>query len=202
MSKRIAVVSIAVLLLAAAAAHAGFPGSPIANDIQTWYADSPFQVVVEQKVYAGTDTDAGTYLYQWEVKNDGNPADPVGLGSPLHEWGFTENLNGGPPLANFAPSIGGPWTFSLGGPTGALSNAPYWTSPNGFGPSASVLAVFSIISLGPPDAWYEGQAVDTDPLVIATGVTTGPTPEPCTLVFLGLGLSGAAFIRRFGRRRE
>ncbi len=207
MTRRITVVSVsmvAALVLAATAAYAGFPGRPIASDISVWWTgegDNYRQVMVEQKVFEGDSVDLGTWKYRYEITNDGSGDGGalVGLGSPMHEWGFTQNLNGGVPTIINLP---GDWSAVLTGPSSSgLTNAPYFTSPTGL-PVSSDLVAFEYISHGPPDQWYLGQAVNSDPFLRVTGETTGPTPEPCTVALLGLGLSGAGMIRLLKRRRE
>ncbi len=168
--------SLAVMVFAGSAVHAAFYGVPVSSDIETWFVpETSYQVVVEQKVFEGTGVDAGTWKYLYEVTNDGSGGGGavVGLGSAMKEFGFTQNLAGGPIIVHFES---GDWSFSANGPDGNLTNAPYWTSPTGLEPSTQSKS-FSIISAGPPDTFYWGQAVDTDESRTAVGQTTGPTGE-------------------------
>ena len=208
MTKRLAVVcgSMVVLLaLGVTTAYAGFPGDPVASDIETWYTivnDVQYQVVVEQKVFEGTSVDAGYWKYQYEVVNDGSGpgGSVIGLGSPLTGFGFDETVEGHVG-AHFEPAG---WDFRMTGADNNLTHAPYWytTDPDnyGIGPSATEALVVAFISGNYPDKFYNGKAKDTVIDRVVSGKTTGPTPEPCSgllLVASACGLYG--FLRR---RRE
>jgi hypothetical protein len=194
----VAVVALATLVVGGA--HATFDYSDeVSYDISTWSKTTPdgtyYQVVVEQKVWAGVvgTPDEGLFQYLYIVTN--NYSGSQGMHGPLAEFGFTESWMGGPILAHFEPSN---WSFTDTGPSGTGIKMPYWTW-NGTGDSVEVGESLTVaaVSKGPPDFWYWGQAKDG---TTVTGQTTGPTPEPCTLGLLGL--SGLAMIRLFKRKRE
>ncbi len=167
-------------------------------------------VLVEEKVF---DALGGGYLYQYFVINDlTDPAqwgmDEMGLNSEIFEFGYSESLDGGP-INVFGTGPNGSW--SVAGDGGG-SPQPVWSTSTvntGIGdPDAQ--DNFQYISNGPPHSMYEAYVIaagpdglfETDDDMTATGEISGPTPEPCTLALLGLGLSGAGMIRLLKRRRE
>jgi len=165
-------------------------------------------VLVEEKAFHAT---GGGYLYQYFVINDlTEPTqwgmDEMGLNSEIFRFGYSEDLQGG--LVDiFTDGPNADW-YNLEDPT----LRPVWetaTVGSGIG-DGFAQDNYQYISQGPPHYLYEAFVVaagpdglfDTPDDMTATGKISGPTPEPCTLALLGLGLSGAGMIRLLKRRRE
>ena len=150
---------------------------------------------VTQKVFVGVDGQIteGLYKYRWDLDNDGG----AGMGSPVDAFFFTEDLDAVPILDHRADGTWGPWLFTL--VHDSLTNAPKWSTEAG-GIQPDKIGYFEIVTPGTPDRLYDAMALDGT--TYSVGQTTGPTPEPCTLALMGLGLSGAGIIRLIKRRRE
>lgn len=191
MNYRVAVTSVVLLALMATGAFASF--SFDRSETQEWpvpWTEGGVIKVIQEVDKGNVNTpDEGTWKYFYTVVNDGTD----GMLSPITIWGFLEDLDGGSILAQ---GNGQGWTYS-GTPI-----RPDWLVGGGTVIGIGGSGTFWFTSVGPPDRFYDAYAVDTDDESVVYGQTTGPTPEPCTLVLLGLGLSGAGMIRLLKRKRE
>jgi hypothetical protein len=193
--------------------------------------DDSDKVEVKELVQAIREDD-GTllnYVYSYTLTNDNvgpfaGEVSPVGDASQavgLSHFDFLEPLDGG--VAWGVASAPG-WNGSLAGNTptwwvtdkdkpavptdghdieanglwDANANNPGGVNNFAFGSNGAPFRLYDVQVI----SWGPDQTLGTADDITVTGQISGPTPEPCTLALLGLGLSGAAFIRRFGRKRE
>jgi len=213
MTRGIVVASIAVAVLLAGAV---VPASAVTVEyVLTWTddQDSTYGIKVKQETDPFPD---GSTRYTYTIETDGASPPPgvnqMGFGaySIATELGFDEGLDGGAIWGVTSGPVGLSWTATG---TGGGSPTPTWTADSDADgiPWDEAGDNMRYFSNGPPDRLYDAHVIikwdsdgdgNRDTTTTVTGQISGPTPEPCTLALLGLGLSGAGMIRLLKRRRE
>jgi hypothetical protein len=196
--RRVLFVSAVAIAVVAGVASSAFAALPIHHETNHWYdATGVERAKVQELVFdewneatygSGSGTD---FLYLYVVENVGYNS----TSGDLYEWEasfpFDTFLSDGSDSGWTKDTSGGTWNWSVdpGSGIGIAQTVNFW-----------------FVHVEKPFMMYPGKAtgqVDSTTISTKDGeLVSGPTPEPCTLALLGLGLSGAGMIRLLKRRRE